>query len=300
MKIEFDKLLDYSLWRELSPILHIEDKSFLKNHYPISIKKDILEDCYSRLLEEGYFQIDPVDWDLPISEMAQAVKKIVEMGYPPVFSYIYDEFFLVSYKLSNLLSHILGDKFKQLPSFWAWYLNPMKLEKGWDMHRDRDINTLAKDKKPKTVSVWIPLTDVTPLNGCMYVVPAQHDPYFTNPKNNNDEFDNHHARPLSAKAGSILCWNQALLHWGGQSSKDAPNPRISIGLEFQRGDVTPYNKPLLPVSRLPDLKFRTRLIGKQMIQYRHMYPIPDEVANIAHKMEEPSFLSKIFLLKSFV
>lgn len=300
MKLEYEKIIDYQFWRELSPSLHIEDKSFLQKHYPINIKRDAFEKLYSNLLEEGYFQTEEIDWELPLAEMAETVKKIVEMGCPPVFAYIYDEFFLIPYKLSYILSQILGKDFKQLPSFWAWYLDPQKTEKGWDIHRDRDIHTLDKEKKPKIVSVWIPLTDVNPLNGCMYIVPTQWDPYFTNPENDKDEFEYYNVRALPAKAGSILCWNQALLHWGGRSSKNASNPRISIGLEFQRCDVPSYNKPLLPISKFPDLQFRIRLIGKQIIQYNHMYKTSDEVMKIAQEMEEKSLIFKMFSLKKFV
>jgi hypothetical protein len=60
-------------------------------------------------------------------------------------------------------------------------------------------------------------------------------------------FDVASIRALPGTPGDF-CWNQAVLHWGSKSSRFAPHPRLSMALEFQRGDVTPFNKPLVPPS----------------------------------------------------
>jgi hypothetical protein len=57
--------------------------------------------------------------------------------------------------------------------FWAWYIDPLKEEKGWQPHRDRD--TMSTTPDPQYCTVWIPLTDATLDNGCMFVLPARFD-----------------------------------------------------------------------------------------------------------------------------
>ena len=46
----------------------------------------------------------------------------------------------------------------------------------------------------------------------------------------------------------VLCWagSTHLLHWGGRSSDQATQPRMSVALYFQRGDVAPFDKTAIP------------------------------------------------------
>lgn len=73
-----------------------------------------------------------------------------------------------------------------------------------------------------------------------------------------------------------------MLHWGGRASRLATGPRISAAFEFQRADTPAFNSPLLdPPSRLPSFTERLGLIGKQVLQYRQMYPLAPEVEALA-------------------
>lgn len=92
-------------------------------------------------------------------------------------------------------------------------------------------------------------------------------------------------RALPAKPGDVLGWNQAILHWGARSSRRATEPRISFACEFQRGDVEPYNRPLLDPQQLPPIEMRLALIGKQILQYRHMYGLSDAMTEIATRLK---------------
>ncbi len=105
----------------------------------------------------------------------------------------------------------------------------------------------------------------------MYVVPAHRDPTYNSPQEDERKFGLGDIRALVAEAGEVLCWNQALLHWGSRSSDLAPAPRISLSMEFQRGDLPPFNNPLLDPGLFPDLRGRLVLIAKQLVQYSHMY-----------------------------
>ena len=282
-QIECDKLFDHKFWTKINPNLHVDDKAFQKSQSVLNLSADSIKKLGDDLLEEGYFQSAPVQWELPMSEMAETVTKFFDMNWPEAFVFVYDEFFLLPYKLSGILSHALGEDFKQLPDFWAWYLDHLRNQSGWAPHRDKGIDSLMSDGKPRSLTIWIPLTDVTPLNGCIYLVPAQWDPYFIN-QENVTKFEYQNIRALPAKAGSVLAWNQAVFHWGGKSSRKAPNPRISIAFEFQRGDIPPYNEPLLSVYPLPDLRFRLKLIAKQIMQYKHMYKLRKDLENIVQEL----------------
>ena len=52
-----------------------------------------------------------------------------------------------------------------------------------------------------------------------------------------------------------------MVHWGSTSNiKHDIGPRISLAFEFQRSDISPFNKPLLEPCRLPTFKERLNLI----------------------------------------
>ena len=89
---------------------------------------------------------------------------------------------------------------------------------------------------------------------------------------------------MPTPAGSILIFNEMIYHWGSRSSKYTKGPMLSLAYEFQRGDVKPYNKPLLVMETLPSFEFRWKLIGKQILQYKHMYSYPEDMLEIANQI----------------
>jgi len=57
-----------------------------------------------------------------------------------------------------------------------------------------------------------------------------------------------------------------------------------MAAEFQRGDVPAYNLPLLNMTSMPSFKRRLELVGKQILQYTHMYHYSDELISLATAM----------------
>jgi len=84
----------------------------------------------------------------------------------------------------------------------------------------------------------------------------------------------------------VLAWNQAILHWGSRASDHGEGPRIGAAFEFQRGDRAPFSSPLLDPGRQLMFTERLALIGRQILQYRHMYPLTEEVAAIASSLHQ--------------
>lgn len=256
-------------WSQINPKLNIGKLNF-QSPNPILFSQYELTQINESLLDEGYFALDPKDFQLPIDEMANAISQLKSRNMMPVYAFVYDEFWMLFFKLHNLLCSILGNDYKILPAFWAWHIDPSAEEYGWNPHRDRNRLTLDAEGNPKTLTLWIPLTESTPLNGCMYVVPSNRDPSF----NNDDRslrFSYQDIRALPAESGSILGWTQETLHWGSHSSKKAKTPRISLSVEFQRGDVEAFETPF--ITPLTDLNFMQRimLINHQINKYQNSH-----------------------------
>jgi len=280
-------------WKSLNPQLSVGEDFTSLSGSVLSVEQEHMEKLLFNLKKEGYFQLDSFLSEAEISRMAAGIEKLRESGWPVPFAFIYDEFWQTFCRLSQILSPILGEEYRQLPAFWAWYINTTNTEKGWQPHRDNLNDTLLANGMPKCVTIWIPLSDAIPLNGCMYILPAHLDPNYggtiqKGEKNQSINFQD--IRALPATAGSVLCWNHAVLHWGGRSSERAPHPRISLAFEFQRSDVEPYQTPLLDPYNLPNFNQRLGLIGKQILQYQHMYPLSEEIAEVATELENKYLL----------
>ena len=242
----------------------------------------------SDLKREGYIQVADAFPERCTAPIRDAVTTLSRHGIPLPFAFVYDELWLAFQGLSTFLTTVLGEDYRALPDFWVWYVPPNENASGWGPHRDRVRPTLDPDNSPHTLTVWLPFTDATPLNGCMYVLPAHHDPRFVERRwdgeGNNVVHNPQDIRALPATAGSLLAWNQAVLHWGSRGSRLGTAARISAAFEFQRGDHAPFNSPLLDPARMPTFTERLGLIGKQVLQYRHMYPLSEDVAAIAARL----------------
>lgn len=279
-------------WRLLCPELHVEG-GLPSPVWPFQG----LEAHRTDLLVEGYAQIpDMLPRDL-VSRLRDCIALLHDSGVPLPFAYVYDELWLAFRGVSEFISAALGADYCALPDFWAWYVPPTDQGAGWGPHRDRVQPTLEDDNSPHSLTVWLPFTDAIPLNGCMYVLPAHHDDRFRvrawDGPDNNRVLDPQAIRALPATAGSFLAWNQAVLHWGGRASRLATQPRISAAFEFQRGDRPAFNTPLLDPSRLPSFTERLGLIGKQVLQYRHMYPLAPDLEAIALDLRD-RFMPAVF------
>lgn len=267
-------------WRGMCPRLNIEG-----DYAPNIYQFEGIEELLSDLRVEGYVQVPDVLPHAVVEPLRECVELLHRSGIPLPFAFVYDEFWLVYQRVSHFVSAALGADYRALPDFWAWYVPPTDQGAGWGPHRDRVQPTLDPDNSPHSLTVWLPFTDAVPLNGCMYVLPAHLDERFQtrvfDGPGNNHVPNPQSIRALPATAGSFLAWNQALLHWGSRASRLGTAARISAAFEFQRADQPAFNRPLLDPHRVPSFTERLGLIGKQVLQYQHMYPLAPEVERIA-------------------
>ena len=272
-------------WRALCPALHVEGE-FGRPAFEIGDVNELV----GELRLEGYVNVPGVLGKSVFEPLRDCIATLHRAGIPLAFAFVYDEFWLAFQGVSRFIEAALGKGYFALPDFWVWHVTPSEQEAGFGPHRDRTQLTLDPDNSPHSLTVWLPFTDATPLNGCIYVLPAQHDERFRRrvwdgPDNTKVE-QLQNIRALPARAGSFLAWNQAILHWGARASRRAREPRTSAAFEFQRGDKPPFNEPLLDPLRLPPFAERLGLIGKQVLQYRHMYPLAPDIERLAIEIRD--------------
>lgn len=278
------KLSDITYWKRFEKNLHVFDEIFLKNQKSFRLDENTQTLVSKKITQEGYFQLPVQNWEIDFQVLANLIGKLKKEKIPTTFAFVYDEYWLIFWKLSQISQHLFGDHALRLPDFWAWHVDPQNRDEGWTPHRDKDYQTLNVDGSPKSITFWIPLTNAFPGNGCMYIVPANFDKNYGTPDDKKWDFDLSSIRALPAEAGSIFCWNQAVLHWGSKCSPFETEPRVSIAMEFQSSRIGPLNQPVMPVNEIPSFEIRLKLIAKQILQYQHMYPLETEIRNIAESI----------------
>lgn len=284
----YDQFRDINFWKALNPYLHILDESLVQSVSAFNSEAPSPQTLSERLTAEGYFQfhVAPELWQISLQNMANAIKRMVAADIFPVFAFVYDEFWLMFMKQNRIMSQLLGNDYIMLSLFWVWHVDPLKGEGGFAPHRDRTNEVFPKDR-PTSLTVWIPLSNATPENSCIYLIPSHCDPAYNTAHNSTSNIQLQDVRALPAIPGDVLCWTTSVLHWGSQGSALNKNaePRISVGIEFQRADVAVFKQPPLHPLVLPPLNVRLALICSQLLTYKEgRGSIPAELEAFANGM----------------
>uniref|UniRef100_B8HXW9 Phytanoyl-CoA dioxygenase n=1 Tax=Cyanothece sp. (strain PCC 7425 / ATCC 29141) TaxID=395961 RepID=B8HXW9_CYAP4 len=272
-------------WQSLCPYLRITDHPFTKFAAPYEIDDIHKEHFVRAIIEEGYFQIPSIIPKQQTDMISNAITDIVSAGFPPPFVLLYDELWQIFGRLENVLRPVLGESYYVVPDFWIWKVDPKYESTGWTPHRDeiKKRYALRSDGRPPLMTVWIPFTDATPLNSCIYVLPTHLDPNYPDKiKDFTISYESlQHIRALPATAGSIICWNQYLLHWGSSRTQWVTNPRISIGIYFQSADVAPFDISLISLNKSLPFQDRLGIVSYSITKYidKHYKKkfLPDEL-----------------------
>lgn len=260
-----DTFFDPQFWLSIAPYFTITGE---KNCKPFKLSNVEKEYNKNRIFIEGYTHLQNPGLKAPFGEMADLFQKIVDMGLPPVFSFVFEEFWNLSFQLDDFVRGVLHEDYAMLPDFWAWLIKPGS--SGFAPHRDKGPDSLFMDRRPKSITVWLPITEAHPLNGCMYILPANRDRFY----GINQQFGGTLAdvRALPGKPGDVFSWTQHAFHWSAHAADEHMlPPRMSVAFEFQRRDIPAYNVPLLKSGVMPPFEQRLSLIAKQVLQYKHLY-----------------------------
>lgn len=266
-----ENLESLNYWKSFASDFHIDDKEYWRSVNSFDLSPEYKDEMNDWMLKEGYFKIDKSVTNFNTGKYAELVKKMVSSNLLPVFCFIYDEFWSLQLQAKNVMESVLGAGYTLRPCMWVWHVDPQKEEAGWAQHRDGDINYLHEDLSPKVLTLWVPLTKATPLNGCMYVKPMNREEVCveTNKKASIENLQEMVCLP--AEPGDMYIWNFWVLHWGSKASKRAKEPRISVAFEIEEAGSNLIEAPLLNPMELPNFETRLKIIAYQIKQYMHMY-----------------------------
>jgi hypothetical protein len=262
-------LENINFWHKLNPKCTISDDPWPQNIEPYQISPGEMAEHAATMIREGYFQTRPIIPPDDLDTLVNCILNIASWKLPLSYAFVYDKFYSVIARLSNVLNPILGTGYQLVPEELNVFHVPVgDNATGFPPHRDylRMANSIGSDGLPKLVTVWIPLTDATTLNSCMYVLPGHLDPLYPDRASQFEVGDPRdllqNIRALPAKAGSILCWNTSLLHWGSRSSQQATHPRLSFGVYFQSRELPAAHSTVMDIPSPIPFSHRVQLIRR--------------------------------------
>jgi hypothetical protein len=293
VEIRLEKAWNPSYWSALNPQLSIDSGAAPKTVERVSLDVSELQTLRSKYGQEGFFQTQPILTPSALERLTECVEVLRRENWPPVFAFVYDELWLATrtpYVL-RLLENILGQGYRQTSHVWCHYVREGRGEGGWPPHVDGF-------REEKRITVWIPLSDATLDNGCIYVVPRDLvSREIANGFLNMQTISSADAssllqasRALPAQAGSILGWDYTLIHWGSKCGWPG-NPRISIAVTFIASDTEPTKRepPLLDGTGTPPyFAQRLHLIGKGIQTYQKREPLMIRYQEIAQRLLQQS------------
>jgi ectoine hydroxylase-related dioxygenase (phytanoyl-CoA dioxygenase family) len=287
MEVNFslDQLNSKDFWLEMAD----GEFNISKENIEEEINEEKISDFKDELFNtEAYLHLEnKVSYDF--EKINKFLKKLYENNLPCVFAFVFDEFWAMHNQLAPYVKHFLDKDSRLLATPWIWYVDAKKEKEILDSskgetnqelktrsmfsgfygpHRDKGKKALFEDGSPKILSFWMPLSKATPINSCIYLVPADRDPTYGTDDDHCWDFKRADIRALPANPGDVLFWNEAILHWGSRPAlRDDVEPRISIGFEYIKSDFLKTCYPNYEFGFYPDFETRLAVIATQFKLY---------------------------------
>ena len=224
------------------------------------------------LWHEGYLACAPVIPAALVARCREAIELVRAAGAPPLAAFAFDAPWELAALLGQHARAAFAGEARLVPAFWAWRVDGDDggAARGWDPHRDHTGLAIDDAGRPQAIALWVPLTEATAENGCMYVVPAPWDPQYGNPRASSEVMFVQAIRALPARPGAVLGWTSRLLHWGAMARPGSP-PRLSISFEYQDAAAPPVEDEALPLGWMPAVGERRALIERQWTRHAHIH-----------------------------
>src|ERR1700751_3033092 len=133
-----EQALDLDYWKARGPHLSIEG-AWREEAVEKAPAANFAIDGEARSVAgQGYFQFAPIYGDAVTARMRQGVEALRDAGWPPVFAFVYDQFWslLRSPSMTRFLPAVLGPGYRQTAQIWLHYVSPHLGTAGWAPHFD--------------------------------------------------------------------------------------------------------------------------------------------------------------------
>jgi hypothetical protein len=250
-------VLDRKFWSDLVPELNVSESLELGRVPRLPVDAAYAQVLTTRMRRDGFFA-EPAALEAgAMARRHRGVETVRARFGHEVFALLYDEFWCTLAEVASLAGAVLGEGLRVVPLPYVNYVPPG--DAGFGPHRDRNGDVLAPDGLPNMVTVWISLTDAGTERACLSVLPACCDPNFPDQLERLELRDLRDVRAIPVPAGSVICFNQALLHWGTRNSTD--EPRVSFAFELERRGLADAREPSIDLESTLHFSERIGFVG---------------------------------------
>ena len=245
-------------------------------------------------------------WQRECENVKDAIEFLTseEIALNPTWSLVYDNYWVLARRVEKIVQEISGGTENRLnydALVWRVANDDETKMTAFTPHRDRQPKgedtrkSFREDNTPKYCTMWIPLTNSTCENSCLYVIPRKCDQGYMDGDDDNDldktplekclkdkrDYQNITACPVDV--GEAVVFSHRTIHWGSKPRENYEGePRINVSFGFSddsfekaylknRNGVKVTEDPD-DVQSLPTLKERLVLIASQMIVYHERFP----------------------------
>ena len=268
-KLALNEISQLAFWQALCADLTITTSDPLAEQFQArdlsQVRKDDWEVCKSTVHQDGYFAYESWFESDRMDRLATCMQSLSNQGIPPIFCFVFDEFWELFFQLRPMLEDLVGE-YWLLPAVWAWHVTGDN-QSAFAPHRDqvRDVS-VDDDEHLDYLTIWIPLTDLNHLTSYMCVLPASADPDYDAGTDQVVIENLQDIRALQGPRGSVFCWTTGLVHWGTRQSR-LGQPRMSVGVYIQNPEAECYDPTPMDFDQPFPLECRLALIGQQIIHY---------------------------------
>ena len=316
---------DKEFWQKLCPNLTItDDLSVGASSFGT---KEEYQRRKERLVEDGYVLVDDtIEGEKATQSLAAAITELHKThSLPATFVLLFDETWRLAARASSLLSNSTNPNNVFNFDMLAWYIDPREGAAGFSPHRDRQPDDVqgsfhSDNKMAKYVTMWLALSNATPENSCLYVIPKPYDPGYTDGDDESDDGPDPLARALSdkcayqniralpRKAGQSLLFTHRILHWGSRGNPNSHDKTPRVAISFVCSDPS-FEKPYLnnfslgdDEPLLPPFKIRLLLVCAQLLIYYQRFDLPKDCIKACHDyvkenedILEESYRKKVYI-----
>jgi ectoine hydroxylase-related dioxygenase (phytanoyl-CoA dioxygenase family) len=252
-----DELLDPAFWSKIVPFLGTSPVLDLGAVQRRRIEAQREREIVESMRKDGFFSVEALLPRERMDRMRRGVEAVRARFGHEVFSLMFDEFWCTLAEVSALLALVTGSGSRAVPLPYVNYVPPGHA--GFEPHRDRHDDPLTVDGMPNMVTAWISLTDATPERACLALLPASRDKNFPDRLASREVEDLRDIRAVPVPVGSLICFNQALLHWGTRNA--AGDCRVSFAFEVERDGIATARRPPVELDQALDLSQRAGFVG---------------------------------------
>ena len=242
-----EDLLQPAYWQRLCPFLNVGRLRNAPTSAPVDTA--VTAALKAEFIQNGFFQPqETLNEAGTCRKLAAGVRRLLLHGWPASFIFIYDEAWAVVEKMQPTLHAATGGS-RFIGDVFAWHVDPAVGQRGWGPHRDRmgsGPSSFREDRTPMLSTSWLALTEATPRNSCLHVVPAGDDPGYyiqdcvdVDPlaaifQGKPEAFQS--IRCLTCPAGALWHFSHKIIHWGSFARTNAaPVSGVVCGVVVNAG-----------------------------------------------------------------